>query len=80
MLFKLLPFIALIGIGIKFVASFASLYARKQRLKAQHEGRLDQYYADREAFWRKIDRASVAIIAVVVVWYVAGVLLWLFNP
>ncbi len=80
MLFKLLPFIALIGIGIKFLASIAALNARKKRLKAQQAGRLDQYYADREAFWRRVDRACIVIIAAAAVWYVGGVLLWLFSP
>jgi hypothetical protein len=80
MMFKLLPFIALIGIGIKFLASIAALSARKKRLKAQQAGRLDQYYADREAFWRKVDRACIVVIAAAAVWYVGGVLLWLSNP
>jgi hypothetical protein len=80
MLFKLLPFIALIGVGIKFLASIAALNARKKQLKARQAGRLDQYYADREAYWRKVDRICIVIIAGAAVWYVGGVLLWLFSP
>jgi len=79
MLFKLLPFIALIGIGIKFLAGIAALNAHKKLLKAQRAGRLDQFYADKEAFWHKVDRACIVIIAAAVVWYVGGLLFWLSN-
>ena len=79
MIFKLLPFVVLLGIGIRFFASFAALNAHRKRLKAQQAGRLDQHYADREAFWRNVDRASVVVAAAAAVWYVAGVILWLSN-
>jgi hypothetical protein len=77
MLFKILPFIALVGIGIKVLAGIAALNAQKKRLKAKQEGRLEQYYADREAFWRNVDRISMFAIAATVIWYIAGVLYWL---
>lgn len=79
MLFKLLPFIALVGIGMKFLASIAALNARKKRLKAQQAGRLHQYQADREAFWQKVDRACTFGIAIAATWYIGGVLFWLFS-
>jgi len=78
-LFKLLPFIALIGLGIKFLASIAALNARKNRIKAEQAGRLGQYYAEREQFWRNIDRFCIFIIAGAAVWYVGGVLYWVFS-
>ena len=79
MLFKILPFIALIGVGIKFLATIAAQNARKKRQKAEQAGRLDEYYADKEAFWRQVDRLCIIVIAVAAVWYVGGVLFWVFS-
>ena len=79
MIFKLLPFVVLLGIGVRFLAGFAALNAKRKRLKAEQAGRLDQYYADREAFWRNVDRACIVIAAAAAVWYIVGILLWLFS-
>ena len=79
MIFKLQPFVVLLGIGVRFLAGFAALNAKRKRLKAEQAGRLDQYYADREAFWRNVDRACIVIAAAAAVWYIVGILLWLFS-
>ena len=78
MIFKLLPFVVLLGIGVRFLAGFAALNAHRKLLMAQQDGRVDQYHADKEAFWRKVDRICIVVAAAAAVWYVVGVLLWLF--
>jgi hypothetical protein len=80
MLYKLLLSIVLIGVGIKFLASIAAHNARKKQLKAQQAGRPHESYADRGAFWRKVDRICIVMIGAAAVWYVIGVALWLFSP
>ena len=78
-IFKILPLIVFLGIAVRFVASFAAINAHRKRLKAQQAGRLDQYYAEKEAFWRKVDRGCIIIAAVAAVWYVGGILHWFFS-
>ena len=80
MIFKLLPFIILLGIGVRFLAGFAAVNANRKRLKAQREGREDQYHADKEAFWRNVDRICIVVAVAAAVWYVVGVFLWLSSP
>ena len=46
-------------------------------LKAREEGRLEQYYADKEAFWKRVDRISIVVAAAAALWYVIGILNWL---
>ena len=46
-------------------------------MRAREEGRLEQYYADREAFWRRVDRISIVVAAAAALWYVYGVVTWL---
>jgi len=79
MLFKLLPFVVLAGIGIRFLASIAAVNAGRKRLKALQEGRLAGHYAEKEAFWRNVDRFTIVLIAIAAVWYIIGVVYWLLG-
>ena len=80
MIFKILPFVVFLGVGIRFLASIAAMNARRKLLKAKQEGRVEQYYADKEAFWRNVDRISIVVAAAAAAWYVVGVALWLLGP
>ncbi len=80
MIFKILPLVVLLGVGVRFLASFAALNAHRKLLKAKQEGRVEQYYADKEAFWRRVDRICIVIAVVAAAWYVVGVALWLLGP
>lgn len=77
MIFKILPFIVALGVGVRFLAGFLALNARRKLLKAREEGRLEQYYADKEAFWKRVDRISIVVAAAAALWYVIGILNWL---
>lgn len=77
MIFKILPFIVALGVGVRFLAGFLALNARRKLLKARQEGRLEQYYADKEAFWKKVDRISIVVAAAAALWYVIGIVQWL---
>jgi hypothetical protein len=79
MIFKLLPFVVLLGIGVRFLAKVAAVNAQRKSLQAQQAGRVDQHYADKKAFWRKVDRACLVIVGIAAVWYVIGIVLWLFG-
>lgn len=78
-IFKILPFIVFVGAAARFLASFAAANAYRKKLKAQQAGRLNDYYAQKEAFWQKVDRISIVVAAIAAVWYVGGVLHWLLN-
>lgn len=80
MIFKILPFVVLLGVGLRFLAGFFALNAHRKLLKAKQEGREEQYYADKEAFWRNVDRACLVIAAAAAIWYVVGIALWLLGP
>lgn len=77
MIFKILPFIVALGVGIRFLAGFLALNARRKLLKARQEGRLEQYYADKEAFWKRVDRISIVVAAAAALWYAVGIVYWL---
>jgi hypothetical protein len=79
MIFKLLPFLIALGVGLRFLASFLALNAQRKRLKAEREGRLEQYYANKERFWRRVDRVCTVLAVAAAAWYAVGVYLWLFE-
>jgi hypothetical protein len=61
MIFKLLPFVILLGIGVRFLTKIAAVNAQRKWLQAQQAGRVDQHYANKKAFWLKVDRACLVI-------------------
>ncbi len=79
MIFKFLPFVVLLGIGLRFLAKLAAINAQRKWLQAKQAGRLDQHLADKQAFWRNVDRACLVIVGIAAVWYVVGIGFWLFG-
>ncbi|MFT5507118.1 MAG: hypothetical protein ACI89J_000182 [Hyphomicrobiaceae bacterium] len=79
MIFKLLPLIVLLGIGIRFLAKVAAVNAQRKSLQAQQAGRVDQNAADKKAFWLKVDRACLVIGGIAAIWYVVGIVVWLYG-
>lgn len=77
MIFKILPLIVLLGIGVRFIAKIAAVNAHRKWLKAKQAGRLDQHLADKERFWRRVDQASIAVAAIAAAWYAVGIVMWL---
>ena len=79
MIFKLLPLIVLLGIGIRFLAKVAAVNAQRKSLQAQQAGRVAQNAADKKAFWLKVDRACLVIGGIAAIWYVVGIVVWLYG-
>lgn len=79
MIFKVLPFVILLGIAVRFLARALAVRAQVKQAQAKRAGRLDEYHAGREAFWSGIDRVCLVLIGVAGLWYVGAIVHWLMS-